>query len=125
MCVQETVTQLTAAYPKVIYTSKQDDDFATCVLDAVKSCLPPTHAAGQVYVLMVVGTPNVGKTTLINSLKRHYFANGSLQTVRTGKLQVGPLPGVTKRVAGVKVQYLALLSVLAARLYQEPQCCEK
>lgn len=101
--MQETVSQLTSMYPKVMYTSKQDEDFASSVLDTVKSCLPPTHGAGQVFVLMVVGTPNVGKTTLINSLKRHYFVKGNLQADRLGKLQVGPLPGVTKRVAGVKV----------------------
>ena len=103
MHMQETVSQLTSMYPEVIYTSNQDDYFASSVLDAVKSCLPATHAAGQVYVLMVVGTPNVGKTTLVNALKRHYFVTGSLQADRLGKLQVGPLPGVTKRVAGVKV----------------------
>lgn len=107
-CVQETVGQLSATYSHIIYTSKQETSFASDVLAAVRSCLPLQQTAGEVFILMVVGTPNVGKTTLVNSLKRHHFENGRLHATRIGKLAVGPLPGVTKRVAGVKV--LSLLN---------------
>lgn len=86
------------------------------MLAAVRSCLtegqkahgsnnlePLAAGEGDVHLVMVVGTPNVGKTSLINALKRHCNSQGLLNNPRSGKLEVGPLPGVTKRVSGIKV----------------------
>lgn len=53
--------------------------------------------------LMVVGVPNVGKSSLINALRRHHMGKG-------GAAAVGKLPGYTRSVMNkVKVSYTFLI----------------
>lgn len=114
--MQETLLELESANQKVLFTCTSSQGFAAEVLAAVRMCLPGADgsldralnkasrtADGRVHVVMVVGTPNVGKTSLVNALRRHARTHGLLDVPRTGQLPVGPLPGVTKHVAGIKV----------------------
>lgn len=117
--MQETLLELESANQKVLFTCTSSQNFAAEVLAAVRMCLPSAEtslegvsntrpsssraANGRVHVVMVVGTPNVGKTSLINALRRHARTQGLLDVPRAGQLPVGPLPGVTKHVSGIKV----------------------
>lgn len=86
--------------------SKHEPDYAQRVLAAVQRMLPERLSRqhrGGVTTIMILGTPNVGKTTLLNALKAQAAKQGLLQDIRVGKREVGPVPGVTKRVAGVQV----------------------
>ena len=60
---------------------------------------------------MVLGMPNVGKSSLINALRRHYLKKGMslviisiliiINLLILGKATtVGPLPGLTRTVSG-------------------------
>lgn len=61
---------------------------------------------------MVLGMPNVGKSSLINALRRHYLKKGMslviiisvliiINLLILGKAtRVGPLPGLTRTVSG-------------------------
>ena len=113
--MQDTLLELESTNQKVLFTCTSSQGFAAEVLAAVRMCLPGTEtslertssagpgaANGRVHIVMVVGTPNVGKTSLINALRRHARAQGLLHVPRTGQLPVGPLPGVTKHVSGIK-----------------------
>lgn len=46
--------------------------------------------------MLVIGVPNVGKSTLINALRR-------AKTGRSGGAKTGPLPGVTRALSGFRV----------------------
>jgi ribosome biogenesis GTPase A len=87
----------------VMYTSSTSKDVAAQVLRSIKRWLPEDRDTGTVQIMMVVGTPNVGKTTFINAMKRHAVESGLSRAQKASKLEVGPTPGVTKRVSGVKV----------------------
>jgi ribosome biogenesis GTPase A len=57
--------------------------------------------------MLVVGMPNVGKSTIINSLRAH-FKQGTVyqfeDLIAGGNSAVtGPLPGVTRTISGFKV----------------------
>lgn len=77
------------------------------VLRAVQRWLPQQRHAGKVAVLLTLGTPNIGKSSLVNQLKAHAVREGLLAAQRVGRVQVGPEPGVTKQVSGIKVRELA------------------
>lgn len=49
----------------------------------------------RVYKMMVVGIPNVGKSTLINRLRQHHLGRGGEPA------HVGPIAGVTRTVANI------------------------
>lgn len=114
--LQETLRELSSSNQQVLYTCTSARGFAAEVLDAMRRCLfasdgdlnktaSKTNAASSsnVHVIMVVGTPNVGKTSLINALRQHARKEGLLDVPRAGQLPVGALPGVTKHVSGIKV----------------------
>jgi ribosome biogenesis GTPase A len=48
-------------------------------------------------VVAIIGMPNVGKSSVINALRRH--AGGRGKAVR-----VGATPGLTRNISGIKVQ---------------------
>eukprot|EP00743_Colponemidia_sp_Colp-15_P010453 GILK01011510.1.p1 GENE.GILK01011510.1~~GILK01011510.1.p1 ORF type:complete len:317 (+),score=37.86 GILK01011510.1:33-953(+) len=57
--------------------------------------------------MMVCGVPNVGKSSIINALRRHA---GTLPKKEAAK--VGPLPGVTRSVSGFKVSTAPVMFVV-------------
>lgn len=108
---------LCTPFREAMYISKHDRDYVPRVLEAVKRLLGPAKP-GKVGTVMIVGTPNLGKTTLVNALTAHAAKSGLLEASRVGQRQVGPLPGVTKSVAGVQVRRRAALD--AFQLMQHP-----
>lgn len=114
--LQVTRTALQTPACKVLFTSKDDKNSVTKVLEAVREWLPNKQGQGEVYVMMVVGVPNVGKSTFINALKQHAHKQGLLRADRVSQLTVGPLPGVTKQVLGFKVLPLTQTSAVHSSL---------
>jgi hypothetical protein len=107
--VQDTIKALSSSTCKVMYISNDDKECAGKVLSIVQQWLPNKPSLGAVGVMMILGTPNIGKTTLLNAIKAHAFKAGMMQTDRATMRDVGPLPGVTKRVSGVQVCSMDLI----------------
>ncbi|XXG85433.1 hypothetical protein AAC387_Pa11g0510 [Persea americana] len=62
-------------------------------------------------LVMVVGVPNVGKSTLINSIHQIAAARFPVQEKKK-RATVGPLPGVTQDIAGYKIAHRPSIYVL-------------
>uniref|UniRef100_A0A6A7FN93 Mitochondrial GTPase 1 n=1 Tax=Hirondellea gigas TaxID=1518452 RepID=A0A6A7FN93_9CRUS len=62
-----------------------------CVIDKLSEDNRFNRAGNPVYNLMVIGVPNVGKSSLINCLRSHNVQRKKCATV-------GPVPGVTRSV---------------------------
>jgi 50S ribosome-binding GTPase len=101
--LQATAQALITPTCAVLYTSQTSKDVAAQVLAAARGLLPRKAKLGDVCTMMVVGFPNTGKTTLLNAIKQHAVRKQLLVVQRAGRLHTGPLPGVTKQVAGFKV----------------------
>eukprot|EP00741_Cyanophora_paradoxa_P006019 tig00000970_g5837.t1 len=57
----------------------------------------PRRAAGTPYQLLVIGMPNLGKSSLINAIRRKFGGIGGAGA------KTGGIPGITRRVAGFVV----------------------
>jgi len=76
-------------------TNNNSRNPSTLISEALK-CFPATLTnTKKVLGMMVMGVPNVGKSTIINSLR---MAEGMKKVARTG-----PLPGVTRTLSGFTV----------------------
>lgn len=103
--MQATVAALTGPSTHVLYTCCEGKrPVAEQVLRAVQRWLPQQRGVGKVAVMLTMGTPNIGKSSLVNQLKAHAVREGLLAAQRVGRVQVGPLPGVTKQVSGIRVR---------------------
>ncbi|KAI9263474.1 P-loop containing nucleoside triphosphate hydrolase protein [Helicostylum pulchrum] len=96
---QSTRKPITEAFAKhapttpVVFTSCQTDDNIKAILDHASKLADPIPQV----TLMVVGMPNVGKSSLINSLRRVGVGKGKAAAT-------GAQPGITRTVIGtVKV----------------------
>ncbi|KAI9248481.1 P-loop containing nucleoside triphosphate hydrolase protein [Helicostylum pulchrum] len=96
---QSTRKPITEAFAKyspttpVVFTSCQTDDNIKAILDHASKLADPIPRV----TLMVVGMPNVGKSSLINSLRRIGVGKGKAAAT-------GAQPGITRTVIGtVKV----------------------
>ena len=67
------------------------------------------HCQEEILKIMIIGIPNVGKSSLINALRRNYLRKGNLKLIIellhmepsiTGKgAHTGKEPGVTRRLS--------------------------
>ncbi|KAK9159608.1 hypothetical protein Syun_005949 [Stephania yunnanensis] len=81
------------------------------LLDLAELKLKEVISREPTLLIMVVGVPNVGKSSLINSI--HQIASSRFPA--QGKLKratVGPLPGVTQDIAGFKIAHQPSIYVL-------------
>ncbi|XP_068664618.1 short integuments 2, mitochondrial [Aristolochia californica] len=62
-------------------------------------------------LVMVLGVPNVGKSALINSIHQIASSRFPVQE-KTKRATVGPLPGVTRDIAGFKIAHQPSIYVL-------------
>ncbi|KAG6548230.1 hypothetical protein Mapa_010281 [Marchantia paleacea] len=72
------------------------------MLELVRTQLQSSIAKEPTVLVMILGIPNVGKSCLINSMSNITRANFSVQEYPK-RAKVGPLPGVTRHVAGFKI----------------------
>ena len=78
--------------------------------------------------LMVVGKPNVGKSSLINALRRNYTKHGDLTNFSVNSIdftnkynigkaaRVGKLPGITRAVS-TKIQVVYTTITISSKVY--------
>ncbi|KAL2641897.1 hypothetical protein R1flu_009484 [Riccia fluitans] len=72
------------------------------MLEMARTQLQSAIAKEPTLLVMVLGIPNVGKSCLINSMSNITRGNFSVQE-QPKRAKVGPLPGVTRHVAGFKI----------------------
>ncbi|KAK9138732.1 hypothetical protein Sjap_009326 [Stephania japonica] len=81
------------------------------LLDLAELKLKEVISREPTLLIMVVGVPNVGKSSLINSIHQiaasRFPAQGKLK-----RATVGPLPGVTQDIAGFKIAHQPSIYVL-------------
>ncbi|KAI3363154.1 hypothetical protein L3Q82_011803 [Scortum barcoo] len=88
----------------VLFTDclKQRDDnvkkLLPMVVDIIESTPRFNRDENTNYCLMVIGVPNVGKSSLINSLRRTNMKKGAYYKVLGRASRVGGEPGITKAV---------------------------
>ncbi|CAG9310647.1 MTG1 [Blepharisma stoltei] len=92
---------------KVLLFSAATNQNINLILDAVKKIVPPKFKTVGSW-MMIGGVPNVGKSSIINSLRRKSKAFNSNKEVAT----TGPEPCVTRGVQGFKVSMNPLLYVI-------------
>ncbi|CAN6443967.1 unnamed protein product [Victoria cruziana] len=81
------------------------------LLASVEFKLKEVISREPTLLVMVVGVPNVGKSSLINSI--HQIASGRFPAQeKLKRATVGPLPGVTQDIAGYKIAHQPSIYVL-------------
>ncbi|KAJ4977071.1 hypothetical protein NE237_002177 [Protea cynaroides] len=81
------------------------------LLDLVELKLKEVISREPTLLVMVVGVPNVGKSSLINSINQIASARFPVQE-KMKRATVGPLPGVTQDIAGFKIAHKPSIYVL-------------
>ncbi|GMH08160.1 hypothetical protein Nepgr_010000 [Nepenthes gracilis] len=81
------------------------------LLDLVELKLMEVISREPTLLVMVVGVPNVGKSALINSIRRISSSSFPVQD-KIKRAKVGPLPGVTQDIAGYKIAHQPSIYVL-------------
>ncbi|KAF9604759.1 hypothetical protein IFM89_010261 [Coptis chinensis] len=81
------------------------------LLDLVEWKLKEVISREPTLLVMVIGVPNVGKSTVINSI--HQIASTRFPAQgKKKRATVGPLPGVTQDIAGYKIAHQPSIYVL-------------
>ncbi|XP_042513885.1 short integuments 2, mitochondrial [Macadamia integrifolia] len=81
------------------------------LLDLVELKLKELISREPTLLVMVVGVPNVGKSSLINSIHQIASTRFPVQE-KMKRATVGPLPGVTQDIAGFKIAHKPSIYVL-------------
>ncbi|KAF5199792.1 mitochondrial GTPase 1-like [Thalictrum thalictroides] len=81
------------------------------LLDLVELKLKEAISREPTLLVMVVGVPNVGKSSLINSINQIASTRFPAQGKKK-RATVGPLPGVTQDIAGFKIAHQPSIYVL-------------
>ncbi len=73
------------------------DLLTTTLARSTAAATTATWTPARLAVVAIVGMPNVGKSSLINVLRRHATGRGNA-------VKVGPEPGVTRHITGIRLQ---------------------
>jgi len=80
---------------QVLFTSANRGKNISHIIPMVSETIKKSSFDKSIYML-VIGIPNIGKSTVINSLRNAYLKKG-------GGAKTGKLPGVTRHVSGFTV----------------------
>lgn len=80
-----------------VFTTKERPKTIEKLSKSLLSCLHTKFPNARMLLAMVVGVPNVGKSTLINNMR------GLSEIPHRSKAAVGPLPGVTRDLSAFQI----------------------